>query len=64
MKTVKLIFNWLRKVSYMCKQHRHGCDNCPFRTNGYSCKIKNLVYDLCKNPSEWDVDEYERKWEE
>lgn len=31
--------------------HKHG-----------TCKLKNMIYDLCKSPSEWDVDKIEREF--
>lgn len=64
MKVIKILFNWMRKVSHMCSQLKYGCETCPFYTKQgeSSCKIKNLCYSLCCNPSDWDVDEFERKW--
>ena len=64
MKLIKTLFNWMRKVKHMCSELKYGCDSCPFKANQGTCKIKNLVYDLCRSPSDWDVDECERRWNE
>ena len=66
MKTIKILFNFMRKVKHMCSNLKYGCTSCPFYTGSTtnSCKVKNLVYDLTNKgwPSDWDVDEAERKW--
>lgn len=64
MKPIKTLFNWMRKVKHMCSELKYGCDSCPFKAKQGTCKIKNLVYDLCRSPSDWDVDECERRWNE
>jgi len=64
MKLIKTLFNWMRKVKHMCSELKYGCDSCPFKAKQGTCKIKNLVYDLCRSPSDWDVDECERRWNE
>ena len=64
MKLIKTLFCWMRKVKHMCSELKYGCDSCPFRAKQGTCKIKNLVYDLCKSPSDWNIDECERRWNE
>lgn len=64
MKLIKTLFNWMRKVKHMCSELKYGCDSCPFKAKQGTCKIKNLVYDLCRSPSDWDVDECKRRWNE
>lgn len=64
MQTAKIIFNWLRKVSHLCSELKYGCENCPFRTKHYTCKIKNVTYELCRTPSEWDIDSIEKRWDQ
>lgn len=60
MKIIKTLFGWMRKVQHMCSELKYGCDSCPFKSKHNTCKLKNMVYDLCKSPSEWDMDKIER----
>lgn len=62
MKIIKTLFGWMRKVQHMCSQLKYGCDSCPFKSKHNTCKLKNMVYDLCKSPSEWDIDKIEREF--
>ena len=62
MKIIKTLFGWMRKVQHMCSELKYGCDSCPFKSKHNTCKLKNMVYDLCKSPSEWDIDKIEREF--
>lgn len=68
MKTIKILFNFMRKVKHMCSSLKYGCESCPFYTDKHgvynNCKVKNLIYSLCNTPSEWDIDKEEREWME
>ena len=68
MRIVKILFNWMRKVKHLCSELKYGCPSCPFYTNAdqayNNCKLKNLVWQLSRSPSEWDVDAYEKEWNE
>lgn len=62
MKIIKTLFGWMRKVQHMCSELKYGCDSCPFKAKHGTCKLKNMIYDLCKSPSEWDIDKIEREF--
>ena len=53
------ILKKIKQIKYQCDQHA-DCANCIFGY-GYKCKVKEIVYDLCRRPSDWDIENIEKK---
>lgn len=51
------VFNKLKQIKNQCDLHKYGCDNCIFVQKNLNCRIKEIVYKLCKRPSDWDLEE-------
>lgn len=47
----------LKLIKKQCEEHRHGCDNCPYENKYHTCKVKEAVYEMCKSPALWDIEQ-------
>lgn len=53
------IITKLKLIKKQCEEHRHGCDNCPYENKYHTCKVKEAVYEMCKSPALWDIEQIE-----
>ena len=62
MNKIEATYSLLKEIKHQCEEHCHGCTNCNgFIEDTYKCKVKEINYLLCRNPSEWDLDKV-REW--
>lgn len=54
------IIKKIRQIKYQCERHI-DCANCIFGHGSCECNVKEVVYDLCRRPSDWDVEKIEKK---
>ena len=55
------ILTKIKLIKHQCQEHKHGCNNCPDLLPKGKCRVKEVAYLLCRNPSDWD-DEQIEKW--
>ena len=53
------IITKLKLIKKQCEEHQYGCDNCPYQNSWKGCKIKDAVYEMCMQPSRWDIEHIE-----
>ena len=49
----------IKQIHHQCTQHV-DCTNCILRYKFDQCKVKELVYNMCKRPCDWNIEELEK----
>ena len=57
------ILRRIKQVKYQCERHKK-CTNCIFHVGKYRCKAKEVVYQLCKKPTDWNIENIEKTLKE
>lgn len=55
---MKILLQKLRQIKHICEQHV-DCSSCVFGNSDCKCQIKEIVYLLCRRPSDWDMEKVE-----
>ena len=53
----------IKQIKNQCDKHI-DCANCVFVGKNYGCKVKDVTYELCRRPSDWDIDKIEENFKE